>query len=126
MVEVALGRQAVLGDLVDVEGKLGTDVLVRALGVVDVGTILDGQRGKLAADSQIDRLRVTYGVSQIVRESADGEGNVVRAFGVAEEGTNEVTGAHVVQQVGEERSAEGIVAEVLDHASAIGVGLRLA
>ena len=59
-------------------------------------------------------------------ERADGEGYVVGGFGVAEEGSDEVSGADVVQQVGEEGFAQGIVAEVLDDASAVGIGAGLA
>ncbi len=56
VVQVTLGSQAVLGNLVDVEGELGADVLVRALGIVDVGAVLHGQRGELGADGEVDRL----------------------------------------------------------------------
>jgi hypothetical protein len=126
VVEVFFGREAVLGDVVDVEGELGADVLVRAFGVVDVGAVLGGERGELDADGGVDGLGVADGVAEVVGERADGEGDIVGVFGVAEEGADEVAGADVVEQVGEDRLAEGIVAEVLDDASAIGVGVGLA
>ena len=77
VVQVTLGSQAVLGNLVDVEGELGADVLVRALGIVDVGAVLHGQRGELGANRQVDRLCVADGVAHVVRERANGEGNIV-------------------------------------------------
>jgi hypothetical protein len=43
--------------------------------------------------------------------------------GVAEEADDEVSGADVVGEVGEEAVAEGVVAEVLDGAAAVGVGV---
>ena len=62
------------------------------------------------------------GVADVVRESADGEGELVSVAGVAEEVDDEVAGADVVGEVGEERVAEGVVADVLDDAAAVGVG----
>ena len=126
VVEVSLGGEAVLGDLVDVEGELCADVLVLPLGEVDVGAVPLGQRGELGSDGEVDGFGVADGVAQVVGERADGKGNVVGGFGVAEEGADEVASADVVQQIGEERLAEGIVAEVLDDASAVGVGAGLA
>ena len=126
VVEVSLGSEAVLGDLVDVEGELCADVLVLSLGEVDVGAVLRGEGGELGSDGEVDGFGVADGVAQVVGERADGKGNVVGGFGVAEEGADEVSGADVVQQVGEERLAEGIVAEVLDDASAVGVGAGFA
>ena len=126
VVEVALGREAMLGDVVDVEGKLGADVLVLAFRVVDVGAVFGGELGERLADGEVDGIGMADGVAEVVGERADGEGDVVGVFGVAEERADEVAGADVVQQIGEERLAEGIVAEVLDDASAIGVGVGLA
>jgi hypothetical protein len=60
-----------------------------------------------------------------MREGADGEGELVGGVGVAEEADDEVSGANVVGEVGEEGVAERVVAEVLDGATAIGVGVSL-
>ena len=126
MVEVFFRRHAVIGDFVDVEGKLGTDVLVRALGVVDVGAVFGGERGERSANRWVDGLGVAEGVAEVVGERANGEGDVVGAFGVTEEGADEVAGADVVKEVGEDGLAEGIVAKVLNDASSIGVGAGVA
>ena len=111
---------------VDVEGELCANVLVLSLGEVDVGAVLGGEGGELLADGEVDGLGVADGVSHVVGERANGKGDVVRGFGIAEEGADEVSGADVVQQVGEEGLAEGIVAEILDDASAVGVGAGFA
>jgi hypothetical protein len=42
-----------------------------------------------------------------------------------EEGEDEVAGADVVGEIGEEGVAEGVVAEVLNGAAAVGVGVSL-
>ena len=65
------------------------------------------------------------GVADVVRESADGEGEFVGVVGVADEAEDEVSGADVVGEVAEEGIAEGVVAEVLDGAAAVGVGVGL-
>jgi hypothetical protein len=49
----------------------------------------------------------------------------LRGLGIAEETEDEVSGADIVGQVREEGVAEGVVAEVLDSATAIGVGVGL-
>ena len=115
-----------LGDFVDVEGELCADVLVLSLGEVDVGAVLRCEVGELLADGQVDGFGVADGVAHIVGEGTDGKGDIVRGFGVAKEGADEVSGADVVQQIGEERLAHGVVAEVLDDTSAVGVGAGLA
>jgi hypothetical protein len=58
-----------------------------------------------------------------VGEGADGEGKLVGSVGVAEEGEDEVSGAHVVGEIREELVAEGVVAEVLNGAAAVGVAV---
>jgi len=60
-----------------------------------------------------------------MREGADGEGELVGSMGVAKKADDKVSGADVVGEVGEELVAEGVVAEVLNGAAAIGVGVGL-
>jgi len=50
---------------------------------------------------------VADGVANVVREGADGEGQLVGVGGVAEEIDDEVSGADVVGEVGESLVAEG-------------------
>jgi hypothetical protein len=64
------------------------------------------------------------GVADVVGEGADGEGKLVRGLGVVQEREDEVAGADVVGEVGEELVAEGVVAEVLNGTAAIGIGVR--
>ncbi len=68
---------------------------------------------------------VTDVVADVVGEGADGEGELVGGVGVAEKTEDEVAGADVVGEVGEEDVAEGVVAEVLDGTAAVGVGVGL-
>ena len=73
----------------------------------------------------VDGVAVSYGVADVMREGADGEGEVVGVLGVAKEAQDKVAGADVVGEIGEESVAEGIVAEVLDGAAAVGIGVGL-
>ena len=125
VLEVGGGGEATLAELVDVEGELGLDVGVRVFSVVDVGAIFLLEFGKFDRDGEIDGVAVADGVADVVRERADGEGELVGGVGVAEEADDEVSGANVVGEVGEEAVAEGVVAEVLDGAAAVGVGVSL-
>jgi len=60
-----------------------------------------------------------------MREGANGEGELVGGVRVVEEADDEVSGADIVGEVGEEFVAEGVVAEVLDGAAAVRVGVSL-
>jgi len=121
--EVAGGGEAAFAELVDVEGELGLDVCVGALGVVDAGAVLLFEAGELDGDGDVDGGAVTDGVADVVGERADGEGELVGCFRVVEKGEDEVSGADVVGEVGEELVAEGVVAEVLNGAATVGVGV---
>ncbi len=81
--------------------------------------------GELDGDGEIDGGAVADGVADVVRERADGEGEFVGGLRVVEKREDEVAGADVVGEVGEELVAEGIVAEVLNGAAAVGVAVGL-
>jgi len=117
------GGEAELAELVDVEGELGLDVGVRVFGVVDGGTVSFFELGELNGNGLVDGVFVTEVVTDVVREGADGEGYFIGGLGVVEEREDEVAGADVVGEVGEEPVAEGIVAEVLNGAATVGVGV---
>ncbi len=125
VLEVSGRGEATLAELVDVEGELGLDVGVRVLSVVDGGAVFFLEFGKFDRDGEIDGGAVADGVADVMREGADGEGELVGGVRVAEEADDEVSGADVVGEVGEEFVAEGVVAEVLDGAAAVGVGVSL-
>jgi hypothetical protein len=97
----------------------------RVLSVVDAGAIFFLEFGKFDRDCEIDSKAVTDGVTDVMRERADGEGELVGAVSVAEEADDKVSGANVMGEVGEEAVAEGVVAEVLDGAATVGVGVSL-
>ncbi len=119
------GGEATLAELVDVEGELGLDMGVRGLSVVDVGAVFLFEFGKFDRDGEIDGGAVADGVTHVMREGANGEGELVGGVRVAKEADDEVSGADVVGEVGEEFVAEGVVAEVLDGAAAVRVGVSL-
>jgi hypothetical protein len=123
--EVRRGGEAALAELVDVEGKLGSYVGAFVLRVVDDGTVLLFELGELDGDGMVDGGAVADGVADVVREGADGEGELVGGLRVVQKGEDEVPGADVVGEIGEEGVAEGVVAEVLDGAAAVGVGVGL-
>ena len=125
MFEVGGGGEAAFTELIDVEGELGADVGVRVLLVVDDGPVFFGELGKLDRNGEVDYFAVADAIGDIVGEGADGEGEFVGSFGVAEQALDEVTGADVVGEVGEESAAKGIVAGVLNGASAVRVGVSL-
>jgi hypothetical protein len=115
--------EAALAELVDVEGELGLDVGVGVLGVVDGGAVFFFELGKLDGDGLVDGVFVAEAVADVVGERADGEGEFIGGLGVVKEGEDEVAGADVVSEVGEEGVAEGVVAEVLNGAATVGVGV---
>ncbi len=111
--------------MVDVEGEFGLDVSVRVFSVVDVRAVFFFELGKFDRDGEIDGGAVAYSVSDVMREGADGECELVGGVGVAKEADDKVAGSHVVSEVGEEGVAEGVVAEVLNGGAAVGEGVCL-
>src|SRR6185437_10485976 len=73
----------------------------------------------------VDNFGVAYGVADVVGEGTDGEGEFVGCVGIADEAEDEVAGADVVCKVAEEGLAKGVVAQVLNGAAAISVGVSL-
>jgi len=122
MAEVVDGGEVVMGDLIDIEGELGLDVLVLALGVADGIAIAGAEPGELDGYGEVGGGAVADGVADVVGKGADGEGEFVGVPGVAEEVDDKVSRSDVVGEVREEGVAEGIVADVLDDAAAIGEG----
>jgi hypothetical protein len=123
--EIGGRGEATLTQLVDVEGELGLDVGVGIFGIVDAGAVSFFKLGKLDGDGEIDGGAVTDGVADVVRERANSEGEFVGSLGVFKKAEDEVSGADVVGEVGEKFIAEGVVAEILDGASAVGVSVGL-
>lgn len=123
VLEIPGGGEATLAELIDVEGELGLDVSVGILGVVDDRTILLLKLGELDRDSSVDCGAVTDVVADVVGKGPDGEGELIGSMRVAEKAEDEVAGADVVGEVGEEDVAEGVIAKVLDCAASVGIGV---
>src|SRR6185437_15686140 len=114
--------EAMVGNLIDVEGELRPDMLLLALGVVHDIAVAPLQLWKLHRHGNVGSLRVADGVADVVRKRADGEGEFVRVAGIPEQVDDEIAGTHVRGEIGEVLVAERIVANVLDDAAAVGVG----
>ena len=121
--EVVGWCEAAFAELIDVEGELGLDVGVGVFGVVHGGAVLLFELGELDGDGLIDGVFMTEAVADVVGEGANGEGELIGGFRVAKEREDEVAGADVVGEFGEEGVAEGVVAEVLNGAATVGVGV---
>jgi hypothetical protein len=63
-------------------------------------------------------------IRHVVLQRAECKGVLVKRLGVANERDNEIAAADVVRQIAEETAAEGLIAHVLDDASAVGEGVR--
>ena len=64
-------------------------------------------------------------VERVVSQRTQGEGVLVRIPGVADQRLDEVAGTDVVREVGEQMTAERVVAEVLNQRAAVCVGASL-
>ena len=119
-------RDAMMRDFVDVEGEFGLNMLMLAFGIVHRRShISRASFGKFDGDGEVGGLGVADGVADVVGERADGEGEFVGVVGIAKEIDDEVAGADVVGEVREGSIAEGVVADVLDDAAAVGIGARV-
>jgi len=118
-------REAVVGDLVNVEGEFGLNVLMTPLGVVDDAAVFAGKGGEFNGDGEVCGLGVADGVADVVREGANGEGEFVWIFGEAEEVDDEISRTDVMGEIGEGLIAEWVIADVLNNAAAIGIGSGL-
>ena len=114
-------RDTMLRNVVDIEGKLGTNMLASAFSVVHFPAVLRAELGKFDRDSQISSERMAFGVTKVMRQRADRERKLVGILRIAKEIDDEVTGAHIVGEVRKRRIAEGIITDVLNDAATIGV-----
>src|SRR5664279_6540108 len=94
--------------------------------VVDVegycGPVLPRQRGVCDANRQIN-VRMSVDVGNVVGERSQRESVLIEVLRIVEHRQNEVTGADIVCEIAEDVIAEGIVANVLDDAAAVGIGM---
>src|ERR1035441_2181281 len=94
--------------------------------VVDVeghgGPVLPRQRGVCDANGQID-VGMSVDVGNVVGERSQSESVLIEVLRIAEHRQNEVAGADVMCQIAEDMITEGIVANVLDDAAAVGIGM---
>src|SRR5208283_2265670 len=93
--------ETMVRDLIDVEGELGLHVLMLAFGIIHGVAITSCEFGKLKSDCPVGCLRVAVGVTDVMRHSPDGKGELVGVMGVAQEGEDKVAGADIVREVRE-------------------------
>ena len=125
MAQVVDRGHSVMGDLIDVEGEFRLYMLAPALGVGHHRAVFHAKHGKLDGNGEVDGFSMAHRVADVMRKRAHGEGQLIGILGIAQQVHDEVAGAHVVGEVGVGDVAEGVVADVLNHAPAIGVGPRL-
>ena len=126
MVEIRGGWEAVLAELVDVEGEFDADVLVFALGIVDRWAVFLRELGKLDGNGAVGGIGVSDVVADVVRERSDGEGEFVGVMSVAKKAGDEVSRADIVGEVAKENIAEGKVAKILDGAATVSIRVSFA
>ena len=100
MTEIVHWGHAMVGNLIDVEGKFGADMLRLALGIVDDRTVLLGQFWKLDGHSEVDRLCVPYCISDVVGQRPHREREFVGIACIAEKVDYEIARADIVGKVG--------------------------
>ena len=109
----------------DVERELDDDVLVRCLRVGHDVAELALELGIHDRHGDVDRFRMTAGVVGVVGERAEREGELVDVARVAQQRFDEVARADVVHEIAEELVAERVVAQILNHRSAVRERARL-
>src|ERR1019366_6542426 len=86
------------------------------------GPVLARPRGGGDANRQIN-VGMSVDVGNVVGERSQSESVLVEILRIAEHRQNEVTGADIVCEIAEDMITEGIVANVLDDAAAVGIGM---
>jgi hypothetical protein len=81
---------AVMRDLVDVESKLGLDVLALSLGVVHRRTVFCAQFREFNRNGKVGCFRMPDGVTNVVGERANGKGKFIGVARIAEQVDDEV------------------------------------
>ena len=99
---------------------------MRIFVVGDERTVLLFERWEADGGGGIDGVVVADVVAEVMRHGSQGEGVFIGIARIAQEGSNEIAAADVVGQVAEEFVIKRIVAEILNSATAIGIGVSLA
>ena len=124
MPQVVDRRHAVMRNFVDVKRKFRLHMLPLALGVIHYRTISRAKFGKFDGNREVDRLRMSNRVANVVRKRPHREGEFIRISRIAQQVHDEIPGAHVVGKVGVSDIAKRVISNVLDYAPAIRVGPR--
>ncbi len=91
--------EAMVRNLIDVEGELCPDVLLLAFGIVHDIAVAFLKFWKLDRHGNIRGLRVPNRVADVMRKSTDSECELICIAGIAEEINDEITGTHVMREV---------------------------
>src|ERR1700686_5391555 len=95
------------------------------LGIPNRLAIFCPKLGVFDGDGLVD-CRMTGNIRRIMRKCAQRESVLVDILTFEQQLPNKVAAANVVHQITEFSTAEGVVAEILDDRSSVGVGMRLA
>ena len=110
-------------DFVDIKSKLRSNVRMRIFIIRDRPTVLFGQIRKLSRYRRIDSFEMADRIAHIVRERPDCKGKLVRVFCFLEKTPNKICRSDVVRQVAEKPVTEWVIAEILNGAAAVSVGM---
>ncbi len=123
-VVILLRRVALLGDLRHVESEFRANVRGLVLRVKNNGPEFGAKLG-IGKGDRLVHGRMAGDVRCVMGKRSQRKGILVGVLAFLDELQHKIAAAHVVHQVAELLVAEGIVAHVLDHRTAIRIGMRL-
>src|SRR5438309_532788 len=117
--------EAMFAQLVDIKGKFCLHVRVRILSVVNARSILLLKLRKAEGNRGVGGFPMTDCVTNVVSKCPNGKREFVWCFRVVQQSENKVSRAHVMREIGKECIAKGIIAKILNGATAVSVGVSL-
>ncbi len=121
---VAIGGVTVFCNLHHVEPEFGANVRFRIVGIGNFTSVLGPELGKFQRHDLVDD-GMPHVIGGVMRQRPQREGVLVDVGRFFDQGGNEFSAAHIVQQVAEIFIAAGVVTHVLNQAAAVGIGVRL-
>ena len=122
-VMVAVRSVAFLGDLQNVEAKLGLHVSQPAVFIRNAVTVFFAQARVENRNRAIGAEAVPVVVRGVMGKGADGKSVFIQVFRVTQECQDEIAAADVMREVTEKGAAVRVVAHILNNGAAVGIGL---
>ena len=108
-----------------IEAELGSQVFAAPFLIGHHGAELLAQFRELDGHGAVDEW-VAMNIGNIVRQRSCSECQFIDVGRFEKQILLEFAGAHIMRQVAEQMASEGIVAHILQHRTAVGIGVRLA